>query len=172
MWWDPSAPTPSWYGDYVLPTPGFGAELGATNYIPNGGDTLDAPVANAGAFNASCVGPFTKNSKTKLVGITDGTSNTLCIGETVAGVTTGSRDYKLSWMGSASMWANYGIPSDTAAAWYTYSSKHTGVVQFSMCDGSVRGFTKGINYPTAAWTAFQELSGMMDGQVIDYSQFP
>jgi prepilin-type N-terminal cleavage/methylation domain-containing protein len=171
IWWVASVNPPNFYGDYVLPTPGFGLGLGTTNYIANGGDTQDAPIANVGAFNFSCIGPFTKNSKTKIAGITDGTSNTLAFGETLGGVTTASRDFVLSWMGSAAANANYGIPTDPNVNWWNYSSKHTGVVQFSMCDGSVRPFTKGIVYPGAAWTAFQEISGMSDGQVIDYTQF-
>jgi len=177
MWY--SAAT-GWTADYVMYTPGFGAELGATNYIANGGSTLDAPASAAGAFNASCIGPFYKNSKTKLTSITDGTSNTLAFGESLGGEYS-LRDFKLSWMGSAALWTNYGVPPDNCtppsggscdkAEWWTFSSKHAGIVQFSMCDGSVRGVSKGIIYPTAAWTAFLTLSGMGDGKVIDQSQF-
>jgi prepilin-type N-terminal cleavage/methylation domain-containing protein len=172
----------NFYGDYVLPTAspsltvGGGLGLGATNYIANGGDLQNQPLASAGAFNYSCIGPFTPNSKTKIAAITDGTSNTLAFGETLAGVTTASRDFYLSWMGSAAANANYGIPTDANVNWWNYSSKHSGVVQFSMCDGSVRGFTKGIvagtgATPSPAWTAFQELAGMADGKVADMTQF-
>jgi len=177
MFWSPAL---GWNADYVYNTAGYGAELGMANYVPNGGDTLDATAAAAGAFNATCVGPFTKNSKTKLTAITDGTSNTLAYGETLAaqGPAVGARDFKMAWMGSSSLWANYGVPSDNHTAWYTYSSKHAGVVQFSMCDGSVRGVKKGIEYVSGqtpsggpAWRAFQGLSGMRDGTVIDDSQF-
>jgi len=184
FWYSPAL---TWSGDYIYNTPGFGAELGMANYVPNGGDTLDAPASAAGTFNATCVGPFTKNSKTKLTAISDGTSNTLAYGETLAGYAPGAtdsagkvhaRDLKLSWMGSMSAWANGGVPSDKNSSAWAYSSKHAGVVQFSMCDGSVRGLQKGIEYISGqtpsggpAWRNFQAMSGMRDGQVIDNSLF-
>jgi hypothetical protein len=165
-----------WTGDYVLNTPGFGAELGATNYVPNGGSLLDAPpsadTASNGAFLISCVGPFVKNSKTKLTAITDGTSNTFAFGETLGGqAPPNPRDFKLAWMGSSSMWADWGLQPDASVAWYMYSSKHAGIVQFSMCDGSVRGIPKTATGGAAGYNAFQEMSGKGDGYVIDQSQF-
>ncbi len=176
MWYSPSPNISAWTGDYVLPTPGFGAELGATNYIPNGGALLDAPLSadtnSNGAFLNACVGPFIKNSKTKLTTISDGTSNTFAFGETLGGQgPPNPRNYKLAWMGSSSMWSDWGLQPDNAIDWYTYGSKHTGVVQFSMCDGSVRGIAKGSTAAAAGYNAFQEMAGMRDGYVIDQSQF-
>jgi prepilin-type N-terminal cleavage/methylation domain-containing protein len=173
MWWDQAGTT--WIADYVLPTPGFGGGLGMTNYIPNGGSLLDAPpsadTAANGKFLSSCVGPYTKNSQTKLAGVVDGTSNTLAFGETLGGVSTASRDFVCSWMGSSSMWADWGLQPDPSVQWYMFSSKHTGVVQFSMCDGSVRPINKNATVSGAGYNAFQELSGMQDGYVVDLTQF-
>jgi prepilin-type N-terminal cleavage/methylation domain-containing protein len=178
MWYSTALTPNGFYVEYVLQTPGFGAEMGAANYIANGGDCLDAPQSAVGAFNASCIGPFTKASKTKITTIVDGTSNTMAFGETLgsAGPPT-ARDFKLTWMGSGALYANQGIPSDGHVNWWNYSSKHSGVVQFSMCDGSVRTITKGINFPAngiiagTSWQAFQELSGMQDGLVINTTLF-
>ncbi len=178
MWWLNTTVSPNWYYDYVLYTPKFGAELGATNYIANGGSGLDAPVsawggASNAAFLTSCVGPFVKNSKTKLTAITDGTSNTLAFGECTGSIgPPNARDYKLSWMGSGAMWTDWGIPTDNNVVhFYMFSSKHAGIVQFSMCDGSVRGLPKGVTSAAAGYNAFQEMAGMKDGFVINQTQF-
>ncbi len=150
-------------GDYIYNTPGFGAEMGAANYIANGGYLWLAS-------SPQYCGPYFLNSKTKITSITDGTSNTLGFGETLGGqAPPNQRDFKLTWMGSMSLPSAWGLPSDVNAGWYSYSSKHTGVVQFAMCDGSVRNFTKGLS--GSGVTNFIYLSGMGDGKVIDYTQF-
>jgi len=171
------------YIDYVLNTPGFGAELGAANYIANGGlqQTLtvnpDAP---------KFIGPYMTNTKTKLTDISDGTSNTISFGETLGGnIPPSPRTFRYSWMGAAAMGGYLGTDQTIALTngAFMYNSNHTGVVQFAMCDGSVRGIRKGIpRYPTAAniiagvkpdpaALAFAEMCGMKDGLVIDNSQF-
>jgi len=181
------------YIDYVLPTPGFGADLGATNYIGNGG--MQATLTNNPAA-PQYVGPYITNSKTKLTDISDGTSNTISFGETLGGnAPPSTRTFAFTWMGSAFMCGylctdpNYSgtIPNPPAPAApngaFMYGSQHTGIVQFAMCDGSVRAIRKGIpRYLTAAQViagmtppadalAFVQLCGMKDGQVINQSQF-
>jgi len=158
-------------GDYVYATPGFGQGLGATNYI-----------ANAGYFwsllSPQYVGPYTPNSKTKITEITDGTSNTISFGESLSG-TYVNRDFKNTWMGSMALPAAWGLPPDTCtpvppatscsqAGWTTYSSKHAGVIQFAMCDGSVRGIPKGSTSGTV-YNNFIYSAGMKDGVVINQS---
>jgi len=180
------------YIDFVLATPGFGKELGATNYVANGG--MQATLtANPDA--PKFLGPYMTNTKTKLTEITDGTSNTISFGETLGGNAPPSiRTFRYTWMGSAMM-PGYlatdkiftgetpssagGVPNGA----FMYGSNHSGVVQFAMCDGSVRGIRKGIpRYPSAGnitagvkpdpgALAFVELCGMKDGLVIDNSQF-
>jgi prepilin-type processing-associated H-X9-DG protein len=137
--------------------------LGASNYIGNGGKT--------GPYEPALSGPYYQNSRTKITAIGDGTSNTIAFGETLAGKYS-ARDFRLSWMGAGSMPSKYGIPSDPNARWWTWSSKHSGVVMFGFCDGSVRGFRKGIEYsatPTPQLNAFYYAAGVADGQVNDYS---
>jgi prepilin-type N-terminal cleavage/methylation domain-containing protein/prepilin-type processing-associated H-X9-DG protein len=144
--------------DYVLDVPGFGHEWGRSNYIGNAGylATFTAP---------QYCGPYYQNSQTKITTIGDGTSNTIAFGETLAGTYTGQRDFVLTWMGAGCMPTAWGLQPDSAVDWYTYSSRHTGVIQFGFCDGSVRPIAKG-----SSSTQFIYASGMNDGQVVDFSQ--
>ena len=191
MWWAscPRNGGVAGMGTTSFSTPGTRqANWAAANYIASNGvaqparrasSSSSADTASNGAFLHSCVGPFIKNSQTRLVAITDGTSNTFAFGETLAGMMPPHpRNLKLSWMGSSSMWADWGLNPNTCTTvapatsctktqWYMFSSQHTGVVQFSMCDGSVRGIPKGSTSAAAGYNAFQELSGMKDGRVID-----
>jgi len=154
--------------DYVADKPAyptFGSNLGPSNYIANAGYLgQDA--------SAQYCGPYYRSSKTKILTIKDGTSNTIGFGETFAGnggYGANGRDFRLSWMGSGSMPTAWGLPNANGAAWYQYSSNHTGVVQFAFCDGSVRPITAGQT-AGAGRTLFIYASGMSDGQVIDFTQ--
>jgi len=153
--------------DWVLNTPGFGAELGAANYVGNAGYTGDT----TGASSVKYKGPYYNNSKTKLTTITDGTSNTIGFGETLGGSNAPNvREFRRAWMGSGIMWSGWGLPNDSGAAWYAgWSSKHSGIVQFSNCDGSVRAIRKGIT-ANPAFTTFVSITGMADGVVSNESQ--
>jgi len=152
-------------------------KYGRTNYFANSGSF---GVTNESAFSRY-VGPFAlefyrlAQSRTRITSITDGTSNTLCFGEGLGSVYPDSpRKNASAWMGAGEMPAREGIPS---IAWnFSYGSAHTGVVQFSMCDGSVRSFRKGSvesyysnSGATPAWFDFQRLAGMQDGEVYQNS---
>jgi len=154
--------------DWVLNTPGFGAELGASNYVGNAGYLGDDTSASAVKYK----GPYFNSSKTKIATIGDGTSNTIGFGETLGGQASPNvRDFRRAWMGSGIMWSGWGLPTDSGAGWYAgWSSNHTGIVQFSMCDGSVRTITKGIT-ANPAFTNFVSATGMNDGVVTNTSQF-
>jgi len=182
-------PDQRFYGDYVLPTDGgsdtigWGKNLAASNYFGNGGLTYNFNTT-ATPNGSQFVGPFYQNSKVKIEAISDGTSNTIAFGESLAG-TQGARSFKSSWGGAGALRSAYGIPTDNNANWYTWSSKHAGVVQFSMCDGSVRSITKfgGLTCtspgsgcvvdspPSPAQSNFIYLSGISDGSVINESGF-
>jgi hypothetical protein len=143
--------------DLLIDVPGFGHEIGASNYIGNAGYLGSDP------SSAKWIGPFYANSTTKIVDMTDGTSNTLFFGETLAGSFPGVRDLRLTWMGAGGMPTAWGL-TNGPVGWYQFSSKHTAVVNFAFGDGSVHGIQKSVNYGV-----FIRMSGMSDGEVFDPS---
>jgi prepilin-type N-terminal cleavage/methylation domain-containing protein/prepilin-type processing-associated H-X9-DG protein len=173
-------------GDYVWDWPNFGHEMGASNYVANAGylgpDPGDTTPARK-AFASQYGGPYYPNSKTKMTDISDGTSNTIAFGETLAG-TSDVRNFRLTWMGAGSMPTFAGLPASQrydptpgvsiAQHVREFSSRHGGgIVQFGYCDGSVRSIRSGIvatNPPTAQYLTFIAASGMRDGQIVDFSQ--
>jgi prepilin-type N-terminal cleavage/methylation domain-containing protein len=104
----------------------------------------------------------------------DGLSNTLMFGESLGSADTGPRKLALSWMGTGSLPTIFGLPSKVPD-WPYFSSKHTGIVQFAMGDGSVRGIRKGQEAPTAGnppstgYLTYVYMSGWHDGQTVDPS---
>jgi prepilin-type processing-associated H-X9-DG protein len=73
-------------------------------------------------------------------------------------------------MGSGAMPTAWGL-STGDNSWTDFSSRHGGVVQFCLADGSVRGIRKGMAVGGDAWNNFQYAAGYHDGQVVDDSQF-
>jgi prepilin-type N-terminal cleavage/methylation domain-containing protein len=149
---------------------GGNAAGGGTSGLPTVGRSNYVGVAGQFGELYSYAGVYTADSKTKVLDITDGTSNTAMFGECLGGEETGPRNFALSWMGAGSLPTYWGLPSP--AQWYTFGSKHTGVVQFAYGDGSIRGVRKGIGTtPGAAdWYALQRMAGRNDGEVVDYNQ--
>jgi prepilin-type N-terminal cleavage/methylation domain-containing protein len=155
-------------------------------YNANGGNATDAGRGNylgcGGMFGSAYIypGTFGANAKvqTKFADITDGTSNTFMFGETLGGEETGQRQYALTWMGAGSLPTYWGLPSP--GQWYTFGSKHSGVVQFAYGDGSVRRLRKGIattpdqdwyqynQTSQTEWRNFQRVSGQADGENVNF----
>jgi prepilin-type N-terminal cleavage/methylation domain-containing protein/prepilin-type processing-associated H-X9-DG protein len=93
----------------------------------------------------------------------DGASNTLMFGEALGGAAVGSRDWVFTWTGVGSMATYWGLPENDSVGWWTFSSMHTGVVNFCFADGSVRSLRRSSDYDTFA----KFLSGWYDGKVPD-----
>jgi prepilin-type N-terminal cleavage/methylation domain-containing protein len=132
-------------------------------------------------------GVFTNRSATTLVGIPDGTSNTLLIGEFDGGREHGQRMYVRSWVGPGILPTLAGLAADgrDPVSPPLFGGKHPGVVLFCFADGSMRPLRKGTSwidandnwaladlwpndYPTD-WWVFQELAGMGDRGTRDAS---
>jgi len=152
------ASTGSYYIDYVFNYPGFGREIGASNYIGCGG--YGAGSQTAGSTAAKYKGVYAANSPTRIVAIGDGTSNTIGFGEVAAGAYSGQH-FRLSWMGAGSMPTAWGLPAATGHPWQ-FSSRHSGNINYSFCDGSVRSIKT-----TANFNAYVAASGANDGVVYD-----
>jgi prepilin-type N-terminal cleavage/methylation domain-containing protein/prepilin-type processing-associated H-X9-DG protein len=152
-------------GGYYPTTSGY--PFAKTNYFPNAGalgNTTDA-------FWGQWCGPFFPGSKVKLAAMPDGTSNTISFGEAMGGKSVGSRDFVAAWAFTGALPTAWGLMD--SAQWYSFGSRHTAIVNFAMCDGSVRavkrfsGATTDWYSPT--WYNFQRMAGYQDGQTIDNS---
>jgi hypothetical protein len=135
--------------------------FGRTNYASNAG-WLGNYTGSPGS--SSYIGPYYVNSKTTILAITDGTSQTFGFGESLGGASPPlARDFVANWAGGFNLPTAWGLPTPTQ--WYTFGSLHDGVVNFANCDGSVRGVSKGANP-----AVFVYASGMNDGVVYDPAQ--
>jgi prepilin-type N-terminal cleavage/methylation domain-containing protein/prepilin-type processing-associated H-X9-DG protein len=149
-----------------------------TNYVPCAGSLGDVgtEVGSNDGYYGQWVGVYATSIGVRLVSIVDGTSNTIGFGETLGGTDSGVRDFKTPWIATGGFPAAWGLPEPDG--WYSFGSKHTGIVNFVFCDGSVRPIKKGTgavqgggtNWFSPDWFAFQNAAGYKDGYVIDYSQ--
>ncbi len=158
---------PHVYVDYVCDLPGFGRELGRSNYLGCGGayGKVD-PADTVYQKWAPYTGIYYMNSTTKIGDITDGTSNTIAFIETMSGVhNDGTRDFEVAWMGAGWLPTVLGLaPDGNDLNWRQASSKHPGVVNCAFADGSVRPIAKSGDFYTYIY-----MSGMKDGAVIDFN---
>jgi prepilin-type N-terminal cleavage/methylation domain-containing protein/prepilin-type processing-associated H-X9-DG protein len=156
--------------------------LGRTNYLGCGG------LAGRGTsrYWSQYEGVFTNRSRNALVCITDGTSNTLLLGEWIGGRENGRRGALSSWMatGAVPTWGGLARDGQDLVTINRFDSRHPGVVQFCFADGSVRPLRKGTSYIDwdnwdladlwpdrypPGWWVFQQLGGMRDGGTRDTS---
>jgi prepilin-type N-terminal cleavage/methylation domain-containing protein/prepilin-type processing-associated H-X9-DG protein len=134
---------------------------GTTNYFGVEGANGPHPVAKQyeGAF-------VNRNHKRTLASITDGTSNTLAFGENIFYNTNASSPTvavaagNLPWMAGSVFNTNWALSTKPIRR-PCFSSLHSGVVNFALCDGSVRCLAKNID----TLTVFVPYGGIRDGVV-------
>jgi prepilin-type N-terminal cleavage/methylation domain-containing protein len=145
LWWGTD---PQW----CVPDP--------NNHDPN--TTYDGCVYGNGVI-------FEASSPIKITDVTDGTSNTIMIGEAVSG-----KDYQNSWchMDNAIATTSYppnaknpatgkDYPPDQWWNRYAFTSNHTGGAQFAMGDASVRFIADSIDLQT-----FRAMGTRAQGEVV------
>jgi prepilin-type processing-associated H-X9-DG protein len=167
------------------PAPSGTSSYGLTTYGVNSGT---GSVWNQGS-SEKLDGPFHVNSKVQIVSITDGTSNTLAMGERTfndPGLRSSSIAESTLTV-HASLWRNgwfpplsnirvpldqinYRVPPGLTGTALNlaflkrllgYSSDHAGGANFAFCDGSVRFLSNGVNQIT-----LQMLATRAGGEVI------
>ena len=137
--------------------------MGCTNYLGVSG--FSGVIGVAG--NDLLAGCFYNRSSVRIsdVAAADGTSNTLLFGESSS---TAGAELTRSWMGTGAMPIAFGLPNDSAGGgWWHFSSRHPGIVQFCLCDGSVRGIRKGLTPGCEGYDTLVHAAAWHDGANID-----
>jgi len=139
------------------PLPGIGANNGSTNGLESGDGLLYRSNAGAGTLK-----------KYTFLSVTDGTSNTFMIGESLpnACAWTGWWAYSNNVTGTCGIYPNaqdtavgaYVGPGDWNSC-YAFHSKHTGGLQFAMVDGSVHYVPNNISI-----TVYRHLATIMGNE--------
>jgi prepilin-type N-terminal cleavage/methylation domain-containing protein/prepilin-type processing-associated H-X9-DG protein len=114
-------------------------------------------------------GIYYTQSKLSLAQLTgsDGAANTLMFGEyCTAPSPNPAVKASMAWIGAGAMPTAWDLPEPKQ--WYTFGSKHTGVVNFCFGDGSVRGIKKGQTGGSAG--AYRPATGYSDGVTYDPGQ--
>jgi prepilin-type N-terminal cleavage/methylation domain-containing protein/prepilin-type processing-associated H-X9-DG protein len=153
------------YGGY-FPTGSWGNSYsGYTNYLGVAG--YFGIVSWALPFN----GVFVDRQQTSIANVTgrDGCANTLMFGEALGAPDSGNPAQGGSWFNYS--WVCGGLPTfpgiPQPAAWYSFGSRHTAIVNFAFCDGSVHPVKKGINQGSTDWNTYVYMSGWQEGQVVN-----
>jgi prepilin-type N-terminal cleavage/methylation domain-containing protein/prepilin-type processing-associated H-X9-DG protein len=163
LYFDPGSTPPT----LIAQPAGFGPGTTATNLGKSNYAGVSGYFGNTNSGSDVFEGVFSDRSQTTITGIIDGTSNTLMFGEALGGEEYGARTTTLTWM-TAPLPTAWGLPNNTPTApggWWHFGSKHSGIVNFVMADGSVRGLRKGAT--GASHNTFIYMSGMREGQVVN-----
>jgi len=161
----------------------YAANVGSNIY-----DNYDGYYGNHPDQNGALVYSYSLSGKTAFRDFTDGTSNTLLVGESAynlpdykfsSGTCNGQGRYSFTcWANPYPLSVGYltsyafnphdkpgdGIPATSAEMdqWLqSFRSEHVGVVQFALADGSVRAISENINF-----TLYQALSSRNGGEII------
>ena len=160
-------------------------EVATSNYVASNHTADNVRDATFNGLFGCAGGPgvcVTSRPPVAIRDITDGTSNTIALGERAwssgniqynAAVIYGTRDSDPAANGYG-VTANHGCgvrpinSTDTSAGQRAFSSVHEGGAQFLLADGSVRFISENINHNTDATinSTFEYLIGRTDGNTI------
>lgn len=164
-----------WGGDDAI-VAGYPAKNhGLTSYLGMAGGTGRAPGSSPWY---KWEGVLTNRSEVPLESVTasDGTSNVIMFGEHIGQrpelASSGSNLVVVwAWVGAGSFPSAWGIPEPdrvNGQNWWNFSSRHSGIIQFAFCDGSVRVLRKHTD-PPANPRPYRMLTAYHDGESWDAS---
>ena len=188
---------PNWYNHNATSTGTNEIPIATSNYVMVAGTgSSTTPPATPGTTTTPPQGVGFQNSRINFRDITDGTSNTLLVGERSLkyGLIMGGAATAIGFSASVNVQdGNNGVKTAALGAigigydginWSStnadhqprgFSSVHTGGAQFAMCDGSVRFISQNIDYVSTgpnvdvtlwATTTFARLLCRADGLVV------
>jgi prepilin-type N-terminal cleavage/methylation domain-containing protein/prepilin-type processing-associated H-X9-DG protein len=168
---------------------GAGGIPGLTNYLPVGGtlgNFTSTATTGTGPYYVRHSGIFLSDFQLRMSGITDGTSNTLLFGEYLGGhdATGNVLEWAIAWMAASSMptyWTDFKtVSAGSVNGYYGFASRHSGVCNFALTDGSVRVINTNtgqaipgtvadvIGNTGTPWQTFQAMAGAADGDTFRF----
>ena len=130
--------------------------LGITNYLGSAGVFGVTGYEGADYYR----GPLTNRSESSMADITDGSSNTILLGEAMGAVEDGDHTIAHTWMGCGSMWVN-GI--GVMERWGNFNSMHQDQTGFCFADGSVHWLNQHIDVATLVALATMQAEDAVGG---------
>ncbi len=191
----PSAPNQTTHKQMGTTGTSFGFSdpgLAITNYVACGGSFAGSAYYDSAAAQRN--GILMEDTSFSFESITDGTSNTIMVGETIyyGASTFASFQWDPTWFGHyepaggratapeaimrvGQFRTNPPSIADAIVKRNSFSSKHTGGVKFALGDGSVHFISQSVQHTETPYTAtvnwsnigtFQRLCGRNDGQTL------
>jgi prepilin-type processing-associated H-X9-DG protein len=129
-------------------------QYGPSDYRGNMAAGMVVPTSNNGCPNLDPTNPYClvydngllyQNSTVNMADITDGSSTTVILGESLTPTGVWSQAITCCVRTNIDRTINQAIIYNGNTYWTYWSSKHPGMVNFAFCDGSVRNVTQQIN---------------------------